>query len=44
MSPSVSELVRGPVFWRVVVAAVIIGGRLYAERFVPRGRPTHRRR
>jgi hypothetical protein len=42
-SSSVSELIRPPVLWRALVAALIIGGRLYAERFVPRGR-SHRPR
>jgi len=44
MAASVSQLLHQTVLWRVVVAALIIGGRLYAEQFVPRGRPSYRRR
>jgi len=44
MAASVSQLLHQTVVWRVVVAALIIGGRLYAEQFVPRGRPPYRRR
>jgi len=43
-SVAVSDVLHSTVLWRVVVAALVIGGRLYAERFVPRGRPMHRRR
>jgi hypothetical protein len=44
VSVAVSDVLHSSALWRVVVAAVVIGGRLYAERFVPRGRPQHRRR
>jgi hypothetical protein len=43
-SSSVAELLHPVVLWRVVVSALVIGGRLYAERLVPRGRRTQRRR
>jgi hypothetical protein len=44
MDRSISSLVHGQTLWRILVAMVVITGRLMVDHWLPRGRPATRLR